>query len=331
MSAFTYHFLWDCFREKVLRRPSIVAVTEGGGRAFPEPTIGECTILGVSGVFHCVCVCFPLCVCVCVCVCPSPPPWTAPALCSPRAESPCTALVLCTAQGQNPRAHPHEPPPRTGIQSRKQLWDLPCPSFPCFFLGVEEGKENHKRNKDFINPYPRKFLEKKGKTFRKKTRICLSLPNPENPLKKKGKSWWEEECRAASWRKDRFFEILFAARIGKLAGFAEPPGRHSWLNPCAVLDFYVDIFGDQFPATFVAAEKRALKIRGNFRRKKSAICWFVAGFFAPSFAISGHPYFEQCCTYKSKKFGRNPFCEKFPLRKSLKKNKVFLARDRKNE
>ena len=35
-------------RQKVLRMPSIVAITEGG-RAFPERTIGERTILGVSG------------------------------------------------------------------------------------------------------------------------------------------------------------------------------------------------------------------------------------------------------------------------------------------
>ena len=33
----------------VLRRPNIVAVTEEGGRAFPERTIGERTILGASG------------------------------------------------------------------------------------------------------------------------------------------------------------------------------------------------------------------------------------------------------------------------------------------
>ena len=33
----------------VLRRPSIAAVTKEGGRAFPERTIGERTILGVSG------------------------------------------------------------------------------------------------------------------------------------------------------------------------------------------------------------------------------------------------------------------------------------------
>ena len=36
-------------REKVLRRPSLVAVTEEGGRAFPERTMGERTILGASG------------------------------------------------------------------------------------------------------------------------------------------------------------------------------------------------------------------------------------------------------------------------------------------
>ena len=35
-------------REKVLMRPSIVAVTEEGGRGSPERTIGERTILGVS-------------------------------------------------------------------------------------------------------------------------------------------------------------------------------------------------------------------------------------------------------------------------------------------
>ena len=35
-----------------LRRPSIVAVTEEGGRAFPERTIGERTILGVSDMRH---------------------------------------------------------------------------------------------------------------------------------------------------------------------------------------------------------------------------------------------------------------------------------------
>ena len=36
--------------EKVLKRPSIVAVTKEGGRAFPERTIGERTTLGVSGI-----------------------------------------------------------------------------------------------------------------------------------------------------------------------------------------------------------------------------------------------------------------------------------------
>ena len=35
----------------------------------------------------------------------------------------------------------------------------------------------------------------------------------------------------------RFFEILFAARIGKLVRFAESPGRHSRLNHRVVLDF----------------------------------------------------------------------------------------------
>ena len=38
-------------REKVLRRPSVLAVTQEGGRAFPERTIGERTILGVSELF----------------------------------------------------------------------------------------------------------------------------------------------------------------------------------------------------------------------------------------------------------------------------------------
>ena len=48
MSAFPWHFLWDSFREKDLRRSSIAAITEEGDRAFPEPTIGECTILGCN-------------------------------------------------------------------------------------------------------------------------------------------------------------------------------------------------------------------------------------------------------------------------------------------
>ena len=36
-------------REKVLRRPSIFAVIEKGGRAFPEHMVGERKVLGVSG------------------------------------------------------------------------------------------------------------------------------------------------------------------------------------------------------------------------------------------------------------------------------------------
>ena len=44
MSAFPYNFLWHPFREKILRRAGIAAIT------FSKPTIGERTILGVSGV-----------------------------------------------------------------------------------------------------------------------------------------------------------------------------------------------------------------------------------------------------------------------------------------
>ena len=61
--------------------------------------------------------------------------------------------------------------------------------------------------------------------------------------------------------KKSLFEILSAARIGNLVGFAGPPGRHSSLNPCAALDFCIEIFGDRFLATFavLTAEEHARK------------------------------------------------------------------------
>ena len=49
----------------------------------------------------------------------------------------------------------------------------------------------------------------------------------------------------------------------KLVGFAGPPRRHSRLNPCAGLDFHVEVVGDRFLRTFavLTAEKHARKLR----------------------------------------------------------------------
>ena len=43
---------YEILLRKVLRRPSLVAVTEEGSRASPEPTISERTILGASGIYN---------------------------------------------------------------------------------------------------------------------------------------------------------------------------------------------------------------------------------------------------------------------------------------
>ena len=129
--------------------------------------------------------------------------------------------------------------------------------------------------------------------------------------------WWEEGCRAASWRKNPLFEILFAAHIGTLVRFAGPPGQHSRLNHHAVLNFYVEILGDRFSAAFavLTAEKHTRKIRGKFgekiRRKKFVFRCVFRSVFCFSLAT---PYFEHFLTFKSKKFARNPFCKKFPLK-----------------
>ena len=64
--------------------------------------------------------------------------------------------------------------------------------------------------------------------------------------------------------KKSFFEILFAARMGKLVRFAGPVSTRS--ADRAVLDFYVESFGDLFSALFavLTAEKHAWKICRKF-------------------------------------------------------------------
>ena len=94
------------------------------------------------------------------------------------------------------------------------------------------------------------------------------------------KCWWEAGCRAVSWRENVFL-ITFAVRIGALDGFAGPPVRHAWLNHRAMLEFYVEFFGDRSLATFTVL------LQKNTRQKITEKCGgnILADFFAVIFAL----------------------------------------------
>ena len=118
------------------------------------------------------------------------------------------------------------------------------------------------------------------------------------------KIWWEEGCRAASWRKNPFFEILFAALMSTFVRSAGPPvvGVLHWvIVPCWI--FMLKCLKTVFAAAFAVlhcGETRTEKKK--FAEKFGQIKLFFTAFFRSVFRFSLATWnFEQLYAFKSKK------------------------------
>ena len=119
--------------------------------------------------------------------------------------------------------------------------------------------------------------------------------------------------QSCEFKKKSLFEILLAARIGKLAWVCRTIAQHAWLNQCAVLDFCVTCFGDRFSVnvTVLIAEEHTPKIhRKKWQNNLTETNCF--SLFLRAFLCWSSPWSNvDAC---NRRIARNPSCARSPLK-----------------